>query len=359
LTVLVTGAAGFLGRHVVAALLERGHQVRALVRPTTRVDDLAWIDHVALVRADLRAPGPLDSAFDGVDVLVHLAARVGGSDAAQMADTVVGTERLLVAMARAATRRLVLASSFAVYDWNAARGSLTEESPLAQADLYRRDGYTIAKTWQERVARRMSQESGWGLTVLRPGFIWGPGHDDFAGLGQQLGRWHLVIGPRARPPLTHVENCADGFAAVVEDPRAIGETFNLVDNHDVGSWRYLGEISRRKGTPAHRIPVPYVVALAGSLLAEAVNQRVFRGRAKLPGLFIPCRFRARFKPMRFPTHKLQQVLGWRPPLDFAQCLQRTYALPCPVLDAPRSVLEGPWRNTEHESAATQQRPSHV
>jgi UDP-glucose 4-epimerase len=323
LNVLVTGAAGFLGRHVVEALLERGHRVRALVRPSTRVDGLGWADRVDVVRADLRAPGPLGSAFDDVEVLVHLAARVGGSDAAQMADTVVGTERLLAAMAGSRTRRLVLASSFAVYDWTAARGTLTEESPL-EADLYDRDGYAIAKTWQERVVRRLSREHGWDLTVLRPGFIWGRDHADLAGLGQRLGRWYLVFGPSNRPPLTYVENCADCFAAAAADPRAVGETFNVVDGHDVSSWRYLGETLRRDGCPARRIPVPYALALSGSVLADWINRRLCRGRAKLPGLLVPRRFRARFKPLSFPTGKLGERLGWSPPFDFAQGLRRTF-----------------------------------
>jgi UDP-glucose 4-epimerase len=323
LNILVTGAGGFLGRHVVAALLGRGHRVRALVRPATRTDRLDWAGRVDVFRADLRAPGPLEPAFDGMDVLVHLAARVGGSEAAQMADTVVGTERLLEAMARATTRRLVLASSFSVYGWTAIRGTLTEQSPL-EADLYRRDGYAIAKTWQERVARRISREHRWDLTVLRPGFIWGRDHEYLAGLGQKVGRWHLVFGPSTRLPLTHVENCADCFARAVEDPRAAGETFNVVDGHDVSSWRYLGELLRRTGAGEYRIPVPYAAALAGSRLADWVNRRLCRGRARLPGLLIPCRFQARFRPLRFSTSKLEEALGWSPPLDFAQCLGRTY-----------------------------------
>src|SRR5262249_21360703 len=114
LNVLVTGAGGFLGRHVVAALLDRGHRIRGLIRPAARVAHIDWAGRVDVYRADLRAPGTLEAAFDGVDVLVHLAARVGGSDAAQMADTVVGTERLLEAMAGSATRKLVLASTFSV-----------------------------------------------------------------------------------------------------------------------------------------------------------------------------------------------------------------------------------------------------
>jgi UDP-glucose 4-epimerase len=325
LNVLVTGAAGFLGGSVVAALLERGHRVRALVRPATRIDGLPWAGRVEVFRADLRAPRPVDPAFEDIDVLVHLAARVGGSDAAQMADTVVGTERLLEAMARSATRRLVLASSFSVYDWDAVRGgTLTEESPLAAADLYRRDGYAIAKTWQERVVRRQSQEHGWDLTVLRPGFIWGKDRADFAGLGQKIGRWYLVIAPAARPALTHVENCADAFAEAVENPRAAGETFNLVDNHGISSWRYLGEYRRRTGARLTRIPVPYAVWLTGALMVSAVSRRLFGENAKLPGLFIPCRFRARFRPLRFDTRKLRDVLGWSPPLDLDRCLRRTY-----------------------------------
>ena len=349
MNVLVTGAAGFLGRHVVAALLGRGHRVRVLIRPATRIDGLPWAGRVDAFRADLRAPRPLDPAFEDMDVLVHLAARVGGSDVAQMADTVVGTERLLEAMARSATRRLVLASSFSVYDWDAVRGgTLTEESPLAAADLYRRDGYTIAKTWQERVARRMSREHGWDLTVLRPGFIWGRDHEEFAGLGQKLGRWYLVIAPAARPPLTHVENCADAFAEAVESPRAAGETFNVVDDHGLNSWRYLGEYRRRTGTRLRRIPVPYAAWLTGTLLASAVSRRLFGEKAKLPGLFTPSRFRARFRPLRFDTRKLRDVLGWSPPLDLDRCLRRTYEAndgsPAPLphaVAAPAEIAKDP------------------
>ena len=90
----------------------------------------------------------------------------------------------------------------------------------------------------------MSQKHNWDLTVLRPGFIWGRDHGYLGGLGQKLGRLHLVLGPSTRLPLTHVENCGDCFALAAEHPRAIGETFNVVDGHQVSSWRYLGEYLR-------------------------------------------------------------------------------------------------------------------
>jgi UDP-glucose 4-epimerase len=193
---LVTGANGFLGRSVVGALLARGIEVRALVRPATRLEELGWNSSVDVFRADLRTSRELVRAFEDIDVLVHLAAVVSGGEEAQFAGTVVGTERLLEAMAASTCRRLILCSSFSVYDYSSTRGTLDEGSPLHKAqDVYTRDGYTIAKWWQERVTRRVAEKYGWDLTVLRPGFIWGRDHGYLAALGQQFGRHHLVIGP--------------------------------------------------------------------------------------------------------------------------------------------------------------------
>jgi nucleoside-diphosphate-sugar epimerase len=322
--VLVTGANGFLGRRVLAALLRRGHAVRALVRPSARIEGLGWPPEVEVVRADLRG-GRLDSAFAGVDALVHLAAALTGSEDAQFAATVVGTERLLEAMARSDTRRLVLASSFSVYDWSEIRGTLDEESPLEQgAHLYARDGYPIAKVWQERITRRRAEEHGWELTVLRPGWIWGRGQGYLAGLGQRLGRVHLVFGPATRLPLTHVDNCADLFAHCLEAPGAVGGTFNVVDSDDIRIWRYLGDHLRRSGERGFRVPIPYRVVYTAVRMAFGVGKRIWGPKVKLPGLLIPWRFEARFKPLRFPNRKARQELGWSPPLAYLACLDQTY-----------------------------------
>lgn len=308
---LVTGANGFLGRSIVAELLRRGHSVRAMVRPATNLSDLNWPDAVAVVRADLRASRDLDAAFDDIDVLIHLAAAVTGGEDAQFASAVVGTERLLDAMARSKSRRIVLASSFSVYDWRRARGTLDESTPIATgAGLYERDGYAVAKAWQERVVRARAGRHGWALTVLRPGFIWGPGHAYLACLGQRLGRVHLVFGPRTRIPLTHVDACATAFVLAAEHPRAIGETFNLVDGDDVRVWGHLGDYLARRGPREWRVPIPYFAALAGVHLAHATSKWLFRGKGKLPSLLVPRRFEARFKPLRYSNRKARDMLGW-------------------------------------------------
>ena len=319
---LVTGANGFLGRHVVSALLARGIEVRAMVRPAARVEALGWPSSLEVFRADLRTSRELPGAFEGVDVLLHLAAVVSGAEDAQFAGTVVGTERLLDAMARSACRRLVLCSTFSVYDYSSTHQTLDEGAPLHQVpDVYTRDGYTISKWWQERVSRRFAEQHGWDLTVLRPGFIWGRDHGYLAALGQQFGRHHLVIGPLTRMPMTHVENCADVFALAAADTRARGQTLNVIDGPGERIWSYLSDYMRGSGQQGWRLPVPYWLAISMVRLAYAT---VFSSASKVPSILVPRRFESRLKPLRFENHNLRKTLGWTPPLDYQQCLERTY-----------------------------------
>ena len=332
---LVTGANGFLGRHVVGALLARGIEVRAMVRPAARLEALGWSSSVEVFRADLRTSRDLPAAFEGVDVLIHLAAVVSGGEDAQFAGTVAGTERILDAMARSTCRRLVLCSSFSVYDFSATQRTLNESSPLHQApDLYARDGYTIAKWWQERATRRFVETHGWDLTVLRPGFIWGRDHGYLAALGQQFGRHHLVIGPLTRIPMTHVENCADVFAVAAVDPRARGQTFNVVDGPGERIWSYLSDHIRGSGQAGLRLPIPYWIAIGTVRLAFAT---VFRTATKVPSILIPRRLESRLKPLRFENRRLRETLGWTPPLDYRRCLARTYG-PAPMPAAAPAPL---------------------
>jgi UDP-glucose 4-epimerase len=313
---------------VVGSLLARGIEVRAMVRPAARLEALGWPSSVEVFRADLRTSCELRHAFESVDVLLHLAAVVSGGEDAQFAGTVVGTERLLDAMASSACRRLVLCSSFSVYDYSSIGRTLDEDSPLHQApDVYTRDGYTISKWWQERVTRRFVEKHGWDLTVLRPGFIWGRDHGYLAALGRQFGRHHVVIGPLTRMPITHVENCADVFALAAVDPRARGQTLNVVDGPGERIWTYLSDYMRGSGQLGWRLPVPYWLTIRMVRLASAT---VFRSASKVPSILIPRRLESRLRPLRFENRRLRETLGWTPPLDYQQCLVRTYGPAAPT-----------------------------
>lgn len=298
--------------------------MRALVRPAAKLSGPLW-SQVDVFKGDLRASRNLTDAFDGVDALVHLAAQVTGGEDLQFAATVVGTERLLGAMAQSPCRRVVLAGSMAIYDWDAVGRRVHEDSPAEESELYDRDGYSISKVWQERVARRLASEHRWELTVLRPGFIWGRGNEYVWGVGQQVGPVQMVFGPTRQLSMTHVENCASAFAEATENPAAAGRTFNVVDDDCPSAWRYAGEYIRRSGKGGVRLPVPYWIAKATTKLARWTSRKIFHGKGKLPSILVPPRFDARFMPARADNTALRETLNWRPALSLDESLRRTFA----------------------------------
>jgi nucleoside-diphosphate-sugar epimerase len=321
---LVTGANGFLGRHVVAALRNAGHEVRALIRPAANADALNQIGGVEIRRADLRSEPDLAPVLADIDAVIHLAAAMGGSDFTRFSETAMGTERLFDAMRHTPIRKLVLCSSFSVYDWLSAHGTVDEELPLAPF-VYDNGGYATAKLWQERMATRAAASNDWQLTILRPGYIWGRGNELPPGsMGRELGSFHLVFAPRRQLPFTHVENCADCFRAALESDRAIGQTFNVVDGYDLTPWEFVGEALRRGGTTGVRVGIPYLALFALIQSVYSVARVVFGPQLKVPSLFLPSELAQLYRPLRYSTQRLQEVLAWRPPLDVKTCMQRTF-----------------------------------
>jgi nucleoside-diphosphate-sugar epimerase len=139
---LITGASGFVGRYVVAEALRRGHSVRALIRPATSIADLKWVNHknVELFRADLRSKQGLVEAASTVDAVLHLAVSQVSDLYGGLAGTVVGTENLLEAMRKAKVDRIVLVSSFSVYNYIKLRTwSELNESCAVEAEPEKRD----------------------------------------------------------------------------------------------------------------------------------------------------------------------------------------------------------------------------
>jgi UDP-glucose 4-epimerase len=319
--VLVTGAGGFLGRHVVDRLLQGGHAVRAIIRPESA--EPVWSGEVEKFRADLRVHDKLLNAFTGIDAVIHLAAATAGSEELQFTSSVVATERFLDAMAQSSVKRLIHVSSFVVYDWSATKIVMDESSPLRK-DAYAMGAYTIAKIWQERVVRRATHRNSCDLTIMRPGFVWGREHAEIAGMGRRVGRCYLMFGPLTRLPLTHVENCADCLVAATENSSSVGETFNVIDGDDIRVWRYVREYTRRTDRRAVLLPLPYFIGLGVAHGAALASRLIFGNRGKLPSLLMPYRFEAQFKPIRFSNKKLKERLGWTPPLNFGTCLNATY-----------------------------------
>lgn len=182
--VLVTGAAGFLGRHLVEALRGGDGRVRALSGPPGHV--LGPLpDGVPDLRVDLTEPGAAEEAVGDARTVVHAAGPA--SVAASFADPagfvrthVEGTARLLEACRRAGVRRLVLISSAEVY--GRPRASLVREGHPLRA----RSPYAAAKAGAEQMARAFAEAFGLRVVILRPFSVYGPGQPETSLVGTLL-----------------------------------------------------------------------------------------------------------------------------------------------------------------------------
>lgn len=283
LTVLVTGAAGFLGRAVVAEARARGHAVRTLTRR-------AGGDVVC----DL-AQGVPASALAGIDRVIHCAAALAGDDATMQRDTVRATRNL----AAAAGVPMVLAGSIAVYDGLA--GPVVDETspPESRPDL--RDAYTRAKIAQESAARTEAP-----LRILRIGALWGPGRLWNAHLGVFAGPLFLRMG-QGELPLAHVAHAAAALVLAAEGAWHGVEEINVVDDDRPDVQGYLAALPHPPKVTLH---VPFALMDTAARLLAPLGARV-------PGLLRRPVLHARMAPRRYANARLH-ALGWRPRLSFEQ-----------------------------------------
>ena len=332
--IFVTGATGFLGRHVVAEAVARGHHVVALVRPSSSTAPLAAAietGRVTLVVGDLGSPD-LATHLEGCDVLVHLAAVKGGDFLARFAGTVIGTEQVLAAATDAGVTHLVAMSTFSVYDYGARpAGSRFDESFPVIADPVGRDEYAETKLYQDELYAEFGSTTGNHMVVLRPGMIYGRDQLWHPLLGGELGPIELRVGFTGRPPITYVENTADAVVAAAErlvDPTTgselDGEVINIVDDDLPTQRDYASQVAAVSTVP-RAIPVPRPAMRALASMAAMINQRAFDGRAKLPSIMLPDQVDARFKPFDYDNSKAKRRLGWSPRFTLSEAIARSVA----------------------------------
>jgi nucleoside-diphosphate-sugar epimerase len=325
--VLITGASGFLGQYVVACALRSGHRVRAIDRRLPDENGPSWRGHpgVEVLKVDLGCPDGIASAVKGADAVVHLASVKEGDFETQFAGTVLTTRNLLDAMAAERVRRLIVTSSFSVFDYFRipCGETIDEESPIEQSSEHR-DPYTRSKLIQEQAIRDFQRDRDGAVTILRPGVIYGRGNLWTDRLGVKLGRnlW-LRIGSRAQLPMSYVENCAEAIIAALESDAAVGATLNIVDDEHPTQRIYARLLSERMLAPPWMVPVSWALM---RVLASAVwkcNRLVFQGRLKLPGILAPRRLHARFKPLEYENRRAKETLRWKPRYVLQTALHRS------------------------------------
>ncbi len=276
-TVLLTGATGFVGSHVAEALVARGDTVRTLARNGS---DTAFIESlgVVVVRGDLTDAEAIKRAVEGCDVVVHCAAKVGdwGHVDEYRKVNVEGLRSLLDAVLGKPLHRFVHVSTLGVY---AARHhyATDETEPLPNDHI---DGYTQSKVEAERLALQYHRKQGVPVTILRPGFVYGP-RDRMVlpRLVDRLKERSVIYIARGRYALNtvYVGNVVDAVLLAIDAPAeaCVGEVFNITDGEFVSKRKFFETVAdglglkRPRGFP----PVPIWLARVMANWREGVFRR--------------------------------------------------------------------------------------
>ena len=212
--IAVTGATGFLGRTVVERLRMSGIPVKALVRKLPLAS--SRIPGIVYVQLDLAEEIPED-VLDGIDAVVHLAAETHGGKDLHARNTVLATQNLMSACAKADIKKFINIGSIGIVRSDAGQ-PIDESSPVDEA-TEERGPYVWGKATAEADARRMADQSGIDLITIRPGPL--VSFDAFeppGRLGRSIGSLFLAVGPKSdRLPVCDVSTLANLIVLYVSD----------------------------------------------------------------------------------------------------------------------------------------------
>lgn len=313
--VALTGATGYTGGRLLAALTGRGDEVVALARkvPAAPTPGVSW------VQGDLTDAAALDRLVGGCDAVLHVAAvyrTAGHKDSYYRDINVGGTERLLEAAARAGVRRFVHTSTVGVHG-DVKQAPADETAPIAPGDIYQE-----TKAEGERVALDYHRRRGVPVAVVRPGAIYGPGETRLLKLFRSIarGRYAIVGSGRSHYHPVYIDDLVQGYLLALEGEAAVGEAFIIGGPRSLSQNDLAEIIAKATGGRVLPFHVPaWPVQLAGDL-CEALCVPL--------GIDPPLhRRRVDFwvKNRSFTIEKARRLLGYAPQVDFEDGVARTVA----------------------------------
>lgn len=308
--VLVTGANGFVGSALCSRLAGSDYELSLAVRQMSH--DRPATGQEAIV-GDIGPETDWHEALMGVDVVVHLAARVHVMDetaadplAAFRAVNLEGTERLARMAAAQGVKRLVFLSTIKV------NGEATLDQPFTEKDAPApQDAYALSKWEAEQMLLSVAAETDLEVVIIRTPLVYGPGVK-----GNFL-RLLKLVSAGIPLPLGSISNCrsmicldnlVDLLCCCLENPSAANQMFLVSDGEDLSTPQLLQGLARAMGTSARLFPLPLVFLNAALRLVG--KQEEFN---RLAG------------SLCIDSDYVRKRLGWQAPVSVDIGLQRTVA----------------------------------
>ncbi|MHA2302138.1 MAG: NAD-dependent epimerase/dehydratase family protein [Candidatus Thorarchaeota archaeon] len=314
--VLVTGATGFIGRKLVAALVEAGHDATAFVRPTSNRSGLP--EGIQFCEGDMLDEASLKKAVEGHDVVVHLAAYFDfyPSDVDLLYRVnIEGPTNLMRACVGTSVSRFIYCSTTEVI------GPVRFPPGNEDTELRPQFDYAKSKVEAECAIRDISEETGLDYIILRPTGIMGEGDLYIMyEVAHELYHGKVFALPRdlsAQFMFAHIDDVVSGFVAALTPMTAINSTI-ILSPDDAISWEEFVEVvTSRLGVKPPRLRVPKLVAKFGMAILSP-----FKNRKKTTFFWHMKSVDILHQERVYSNEKAKRLLGWAPRVAMPEGFQR-------------------------------------
>ncbi|MEW5736650.1 MAG: NAD-dependent epimerase/dehydratase family protein [Thermodesulfobacteriota bacterium] len=319
--VLVTGATGFIGSHLVLANLAKGRAVRAFALPGDPGIAALQAKGVEVVSGDISDFEAVNRAVAGVRLVFHCAAMVTdwAPEELFLKVTVQGTENICRACLAHKVKRLVYLSTNDVFGLSES-SVMDEESPLSLWG----EPYSDNKILAEQLLRTFVADQRLPASWVYPCWVYGEGDKTFVPLlADAIAKKEMLFwrkGVLVWP--TYIENLVELLMIIAEDSRALGQGFLVHDGESTTLQEFCAAIARAIGRKPPTLTLPYGVAYAAAVVLEGI-WRAFKIHTR--PLLTTYAVKNLGSRLKFSIAKAERVLGWRPKVSHEEGMRRTLA----------------------------------
>lgn len=321
--ILVTGANGFVGSKLTEFLIQKGYEVRGVVRASS---DLRFLEGIPFEKAvgNFTDPSFMQEAMKKIDRVVHVGGKSSdwGSYESFYEANVRGTEVVLQAAMNEGVKRYVQISSVAIHGTGNHIGT-REEGPFYKSKF----PYSVTKKLGEERVMSAFKESGFPVSVIRPGNVYGEkDRTTILPLAEVLlkrGMPYVSRGKYLTCPV-YIDNLCDAIFLAMNKKTAVGEAFLVTDGLKVSFREYTESLCDALGAPYPNLSLPRSLALLGGFLAETLWKAF---GAKNPPAITRYRATQVSHHYDFSIEKARRILGFEPKValcDAMACTARWY-----------------------------------
>ncbi|XP_028315818.1 sterol-4-alpha-carboxylate 3-dehydrogenase, decarboxylating [Gouania willdenowi] len=321
----VIGGSGFLGRHLVEKLQDRGYSVSVF-----DLHQSYQLQGVTFHTGDLCDRQALLSALQGVSLVFHCASPAPASDDRALFERVNirGTQTVIAACIEAGVQKLILTSSASVVFEGTDIKNGREDLPYARKPI---DYYTATKIQQEKlVLEACDEQNGFLTAAIRPHGIFGPRDPQLVPIlvdTARRGKMKFIIGDgKNLVDFTFVENVVHGHILAAEclrpDSPTCGKPYHITNDEPVRFWDFMSDVLVGLGYSAPRYHLPYTLVYGLALLLWLLTL-VLRPVMSFKPTFTPMRVALAGTHHYYSCERAKEDLGYKPVVSLKDGIQRT------------------------------------